>query len=389
MSYNGYFTPISDEITLTNENDTTLLGNVIRSHTRQKGIPEYEAGSIAIIGVPESRGNVLNEGCCHAADVVRQKLYNLRKGGFDIDICDIGNLIPGETLNDTYVALGHIMSDLIKSNVFPIIIGGSHDLTYGQYLAYTELDQTVNIVAVDSRFDLGMPETPMNSDNYLGKIVLHQPNILFNFSNIAFQSYFVGSQAIEFMDKLFFDTYRVGMVKSNIEECEPIIRNADILSFDIGAIRHADAPGNINASPNGLTGDEACQLVRYAGLSDKLTSIGFYETNVSLDINEVTSHLTAQMIWYFLDGYYHRKKDYPIRNRQSFLKYRVSMKGAEQEIVFYKSKKSEKWWMEVPCSDQFSRYNSHHIIPCSYKDYLTACEEELPERWWQAFQKLN
>jgi hypothetical protein len=223
----------------------------------------------------------------------------------------------------------------------------------------------------------------------VGKIVLHEPNFLFNYSNIGYQSYFVGTDQVELMEKLYFDAYRLGNVRKDMEEVEPIVRNADILSFDMTAIRQSDAPGNGNASPNGFYGEEACQIVRYAGMSDKLTTFGLYEVNPSLDIRSQTAHLAAQMLWYFLEGYYNRKRDVPLMGKNGFTKFRVSMKQSEQEIVFYKSDKSQRWWMEVPVPSGKVKYQRHHMVPCSYKDYETACRDEMPERWWQAFQKLS
>src|SRR6185295_17792470 len=111
---------------------------------------------------------------------------------------------------------------------------------------------------------------------------------------IGYQTYFVGNEQVELMNKLFFDAYRLGQVRKDMEEVEPIVRNADIVSFDITAVRNSDAPGNGKASPNGFYGEEACQIARYAGISDKLTSIGFYEINPDLDKNSQTSHLAAQ-----------------------------------------------------------------------------------------------
>ena len=108
-------------------------------------------------------------------------------------------------------------------------------------------------------------------------IILHQPNYLFNYTNIGYQTYFVDQDAVRLMKKMFFDTYRLGFVNRNIEEMEPMVRNADMLSFDISSIRQSDAPGCANATPNGFYGEQACQIMRFAGMSDKLTSLGIYE----------------------------------------------------------------------------------------------------------------
>ncbi|MCL4856608.1 MAG: formimidoylglutamase, partial [Flavobacteriales bacterium] len=235
--------------------------------------------SIAIIGVGEERGSSFNAGTSLAPNHVRKYLYRLNKLNGSAKIIDFGNLKVGSSLNDTYFALSSIIEELLKLNILPIIIGGSQDLTYANFLAYKNLEQTVNLVSIDSHFNLGEPDEEINSNNFLTKIILHQPNFLFNYSNIGYQTYFVDSTEIDLMGKLFFDVYRLGQVQKNIEDVEPIVRNADIISIDVSAIRQSESPGNANASPNGFYGEQACQISRYAGLSDKLTSIGFYEVN--------------------------------------------------------------------------------------------------------------
>jgi formiminoglutamase len=351
--------------------------------------PDLSQYKIAIIGVDDDRASYNNKGCGLAANEIRKYLYRLVRVSNDLKIVDLGNLKSGATLNDTYFALSSILEELIKNNVIPITIGGGQDLTYANFLAYKNLEQTVNLVSVDSKLNLGEPDEEINSNNFLTKIILHQPNFLFNYSNIGYQSYFVDKSEIDLMNKLYFDVYRLGQVQSSIEEVEPIVRNADMLSFDVSSIRQSEAPGNNNASPNGFYGEQACQIARYAGLSDKLTSIGFHEVNSEMDVNGQTSHLVAQMIWYVVDGVVNRKKDFPIGSRKTYTKYIVNIQEGENELVFYKSDKSERWWMDVPYpAHQKIKYERHLLVPCSYKDYQTACNNEMPDRWWQTFQKL-
>lgn len=365
------------------------IGFVVKKYLSENEFPDLEGCHIAIFGVEEERGCVGNRGCSEAPDHIREQFYELKQARYPYNVVDLGNLRIGESLEDTYAAVSLIVSELLRMGILPIVLGGSQDLTLAQYMAYQKLEETVNIVAVDAHFNLGKMDDPMTSDCYVGKIVMQEPNFLFNFSNIGFQNYYVGNDQVELMEKLYFDAYRLGNVRKDMEEVEPIVRNADILSFDMTAIRMSDAPGNGNASPNGFYGEEACQIVRYAGMSDKLTSFGIFETNPALDVRSQTCHLAAQMLWYFLEGYYNRKRDVPLKSKTGFLKYRVSMKQAEQEIVFYKSEKSERWWMEVPVPSSKTRYERHHLVPCSYRDYETACRDEMPERWWQAYQKLS
>lgn len=370
-------------------NQKTALGHIITKYTNAKNFPDLDGYHLAIVGVGEDRGAVRNDGACRAPDIIREKLYELKISSYPYKILDLGNLILGETLQDTYSAVSEILVELLKLKILPIILGGSQDITYAQYIAYQKMEETVNIVSVDASFDLGTSDQPINSFSFLGKIVLHEPNFLFNFSNIGYQTYFVGYEQIELMNRLFFDAYRLGQVRQDMEEVEPIVRNADIMSFDITAIRQSDAPGNGNATPNGFYGEEACRIVRYAGMSDKLSSFGIYEINPLFDNHDQTSNLAAQMIWYLIDGYYSRKKDVPLKSKSGFTRYRVPIKKDDQEIIFYKSNKSERWWMEVPNQANKIKFERHHLIPCSYKDYESALQEEIPERWWQAFQKIS
>jgi arginase family enzyme len=367
------------------------MGDVIDAFTEENGFPDLENAHIALIGVNESRGAVNNKGCAKAPDSVRKYLYALYRQSPKIKIADLGNINPGAEIEDTYFALKTIVSELMQKNIIPVIIGGSQDLTYANYLAYENMGQIINITAIDSHFNLGNAEEVFNARSYLSKIILHQPNYLFNFTNLGYQTYFVDHQAVNLMNNLFFDVYRLGHVRANMQEAEPMVRNADMISFDISAIRQSDAPGNGNASPNGFYGEEACQITRYAGLSDKLTSIGFYELNPDKDYNGQTAHLVAQMIWYFIEGYYNRKGDFPHKQKEEYLKYTVAIElDGEHQIVFYKSKRSGRWWMQVPLENPMSqsKYERHFMVPCSISDYQMATKGEIPDRWWQVYQKL-
>jgi len=360
-------------------------------NTPETGFPDLEKVKLAFIGVPEQRGNVNNDGCSLGPDKIRTQLYQLFPGKWNMKFADLGNIKKGHSLNDTYFAVSAVCSGLMKEGILPIIIGGSQDITYAAYKAYESIGQIINIVSVDSRFDLGEDESEISSRSYLSKILLHQPNYLFNYTNIGYQSYYVDNEAVNLMDKLFFDTYRLGRVRADMEEAEPIVRNADLLTVDISAVRRSDAPGNNNAGPNGFYGEEICQILRYAGLSDKLSSIGIYEYNPQHDQNNQTAILIAQMIWYFMEGVEQRKNDFPYREKEKseYIKYLVPIPNHSDEMIFYKSKKSDRWWMEVQCAANVkARYERHYMVPCSYKDYQDAIASDIPERWWMVYKKL-
>lgn len=394
MSLSDFFSPVNlEKITPQKGFYNSHLGKKISVH--EIDFPDLISGDydIALIGVCDDRGSLNNRGCALGPDYVREKLYSLNEGSFKSKIVDLGNIIPGHKLSDTYIALKTVVTELIKIDVLPIILGGSQDLTYAQYMGYEDLEQKVDLLVVDSHFDMDEIEEEesiaTNSISYLNKIFLHQPNYLFNFSNVGYQTYYVNQDSLRVMDKLFFDVQRLGEISGATHLAEPTIRNANMLSFDISSIRSSDAMANINASPNGFYGEEACQLCRYAGYSDKLSSIGFYEFNPAYDQNGQTAMLLAQMIWCFMDGFYNRKKDIPMNPKSEYILYKTSLQENAHELIFIKSKKTDRWWMQVPYPSSGSKNERFHFVPCLYEDYQLAVSGDMPDLWWRTYQKLN
>jgi formiminoglutamase len=351
-------------------------------------MPSYNGAHMAIIGVKESRGNNTGQQSSQGPDEVRKKLYKLKKGRGTYRIVDLGNLNPGIDLHETNVRLSEVCRMLLESNVLPIVIGGTHDLDYGQYCGYETMDKLVSLLNIDAFLDLDDKKESAPNQKHINKILLHEPNFLFSYTHLAYQSYLIDPSNVAVLEKLYFEAFRIGQMRTSMQEMEPVIRNADMLSFDITAIRSSDAPGNINAQPFGLTGEEACQICWYAGQNEKLSSIGFYEYNPELDdAHKKTAAVVATMVWYFIEGYYHRKKDQNFRSND-FMKYVVALHAEPETISFYKSKFSEKWWMEVPYPTGREKYARNSIVPCSYADYQQATKGDVPERYISTLAKL-
>jgi len=353
--------------------------------------PEAIKIEVAILGIPEDRGSRDNKGCATGANAVRDELYRLQDH-FAFGISDLGNLKRGNTLDDTYKALEMVLIDLEAEKIFPIVIGGSQDLCYSQFTALGRSNNKIDLLAIDSCFDLDdRQETGRSggaSSTWLTAVLSHEPDILFNYSNIGYQTYFASEPVLRLMDKLSFDIYRLGELASNIHDTEPVIRSAHMISFDINAIRFSDAPARGRQNPHGFYGEEACQLMRFAGLNSQLSSLGLYEYNPTLDVRNQTAQLLAQMIWYFLDGFAYRKQENPLTHSSHFVKYRTMVNKQSTEILFYKSRKSKRWWMQVPYPENIKRNDHVHLVPCLYEDFQAASQGEMPDRWWRTYQKL-
>jgi arginase family enzyme len=249
-----------------------------------------------------------------------------------------------------------------------IILGGSHDITLAQYDAYKDQGQIIEATCIDALINL-RGDSAIRSENFLLDMLTAEPNVIKHYNHIAFQSYLVHPRMLETMDKLRFDCYRVGVVKDNMEEMEPVMRNTHLLSLDISAIRSSDAPAN-SLSPNGLSGEEACMLTRYAGMSNHLSTCGIYGYNPDLDTNDLTAKQIAQMIWYFIDGKSRSKQESLFEEKNNFNEFHTVV--AETDTIFLQSKKTSRWWMQLP---------DKKYIACSHNDYLRASHNEIPERW--------
>jgi formiminoglutamase len=388
MDLSIYFTPSERFGSGTHAWGANTLGDNTTFHTT-KGFPSLEGAQVVLFGLPDDPGHSVPRACVKAPDAIRAELYELFMPAGNLVLVDIGDLRPGATEADTRHAVVETLAELIRMNIMPIILGGGQGHTFTQYLAYEKLERTANLVCIDARFDLGEAGQELSDDSYLSHIVLRQPNYLFNYSNLGYQTYLVDQPGIELMDKLFFDAHRLGELRGAMAEAEPVLRNGDTLSVDLSAVRRSDAPGTSRPGPNGFHGEEICQLMRYAGISEKITSLGIYEMDPTRDQDGITAQLAAQMVWCFLDGYRSRTNDLPWLDRKRFTRFRIPIRGHEQELVFYKSNVSDRWWMDIPYkAEQEARFERHHLVPCSYEDYRMACREEVPDLWWRTFQKL-
>ena len=370
----------SDFVQEINQLSSQHFGSKVVFHTDQ-AFPDLDKIKIAIIGVLENRGaaNAIDE-----VDLskIRSELSTLFPGNWDASIADLGDIHSGNTPEDTYFALKKLVAFLIKKKIIPIIIGGSQDLVYPLYRAYDELEQMVNLVSIDSKFDFGKEKDPLSSESYLTKIIIDEPNNLFNYCNIGYQTYYNSQEEIDLIEKLFFDAYRLGEISNNIALAEPVFRDADLVSLDLNVIKSSDSGNFTTFTPNGFNGKEICALSRYAGISDKVSMFSIFNHQNS----KQESVLIAQIIWYFIEGFHCRSNEYPFGNRDNYIKYIVPIE--DDELLFYKSSKTERWWIDVPFflnNDNKSKRNA--LLPCSYDEYLSACNQEMPERWWKAQRK--
>ncbi|MDB5229964.1 MAG: formimidoylglutamase [Chitinophagaceae bacterium] len=340
----------------------------------ENDFPDLQDIDMVLVGCSENSGAGPALADEDAPDRIRKQFYALYHWHKNVRVADLGNIKKGASLNDRLAALRAVVKDLVQAGKKVIILGGTHDLALQQYKAYAELERVIEVVNIDSKIDLCW-DSPLAADRFLMEMLTGQPNFVKHYNHIGFQSYLVHPDMLETIDKLRFDCFRLGTVREKMEEMEPVIRNTHLFSFDITAIQHANAPAN-HLTPNGFTGEEACMLMQYAGMSRNTSSIGIYGYLPSLDTHDLTAKQISQMLWYVMDGMYKGREEAGLHETEYFNEFKLAF--SEMQATFLQSKKTGRWWMQMP---------DGKYIACSPNDYTIACANDIPERWMRAMER--
>lgn len=383
LDLNDYFDPVSIEKPLWSHlTEPSSFSHNLVINTESREIADLDKIRLAIVGVPDDRRSP-NKGCAAAPDEIRSELYQLSRLPAKMKIADLGNLKKGVSFDDSLAALSDVVEYLINNNTFPLIIGGSSTLIPA---IVQKIPGKLNYASVDSRVDWVNERKEKDSFNYLSDIIIGNDN-LDNVMIVGYQSYLNDPQVLNRFRKLNYDLVRIGEVREDIHEIEPSFRDSGLITFDISSVRQADAPGTFAPSPNGFYGEEICLLARYAGLSDSLKAVGFFEVNPLLDSRRQTTAMAAQMIWFFLEGFSQKQNEASVLEKENsgrFVNYHVSIEDSNEDLIFVKSTVTNRWWIEYT-----SKKGEKHFIACSYNDYLQAGENEIPGRYMKAIKRIN
>ena len=371
-----YFDPVGPLAVHTDDRILTPVSGNTGIHRKKGKKPNIGAAKIVLAGI----GNPA------LADEIRSYLYGLSGVLPAGDLVDLGNFREGKTGADTRIGIMDVITELGKAHKIVVLIGrDTHDvLTCGK--AYTRLETPYNLAVIDSVIDI-MPEAEAHRSHYLNELVKEPDGCLYDFVHMGYQSYLNETDCFDRMGELYFEYHRLGALREDMRESEPVFRNSDLVFLSMNAIRQTEAPGVTFPSANGFTAEESCQLARFAGLSDKLTLFGLAGFQPERDKSGQTSALAAQIIWHFLQGVLQRKADYPFGDIKLYQKYLINLPNTGYNLTFYKSPASGRWWVEVPYPD--TKYARSLYLACSPRDYQVASDGEVPDRWWNHYRRLS
>ena len=372
---NELIVPASDlEVVKQFEGSPDQLGHYLKSQVWDTNSPP----KVVILGIPDGRGSDCHE-VAQAPDAIRHHLNSLTTFAREIKIFDLGNVKRGNEVEDTYAAVKIVAEELSSLRIHLLILGGSQEMTVPLISGFSE--QELNLVIVDDRIDNCVSEKSPPDEFFINNL---PPGT--SVSIIAGQTYFIGQQDHDIMAEGYSgEIITLGEIRADLKEMEPLLRKSDLVSFDFGSLKLSDAPGQYRISPNGLTGEEACQIAWYSGISTSPVWFGLFGYSPSFDSTTSGAMMAAQIGWYFINGLSKRMDEEPVGEATDFEHYCIPVEGLEDPISFLQHPISRRWWMEVPTED-CTMFPVR--IPCSKKDYKKACENEISEKWWKYFNKI-
>ena len=340
----------------------------------------FEESSVVLIGIEDADFPL-------EANQIRKQLYQLYRIDQTIQIYDLGNFSLLAKEDFSFMQLADCISELLERNQLPVLFGGSQKTMYSLHQAFIKNKTYVNAGMVAKSF--GFQETEdqlVNDANYLLNICQQQNSYLFNFIQMAYQTYLINPRAIQIQSELNFEGMRLGTIRDDIKETEPLLRDLDLLGVSMNALKFSETGNQLNCEPNGLYAEELAQLLRYAGMSDKMKAIGFFDYRYRNN-DAIGAKLFAQTIWCFLEAFTQRKREWPDKDDRKYMRYTVHNDSMDLDLVFLKSELSGRWWVQMP-KDK-ATLKRQFYIPCSYNDYQVALDGDIPERWLKGFQKLG
>ena len=364
--FSEYFSPVKFEIIdYVNKLDNNQLGSKLKINGRDN-LNSFESLDIVIFSVNEYRFNSGIQKSFNANKDFRKKLYSLYYGNWDLNIYDFGDLENGNLVSDTQFALSKILDFFSKNKILVITIGGSQNLLFDIYSSLKETLQKINLVSVDNKIDFSN-----NNESFLHKIIMDENNKLANFSNIGYQKHLTSVPENKLLDKMYFESINLGKIKSNVAEAEPVLRDSDIVSFNINSVKAGEL-NNAHQYPNGLSSYELCSLSRFSGLSSRVNIVSYFE---NWDLSIMNS-LLAESAWYVIDGYATRINENPLNDTNDFIYYHIELDN--YKFKFYRSKLSDRWWVEF-LNDEIISIEKD-IISCTFDDYNNCKNSVIPER---------
>jgi len=263
-------------------------------------------GYVCDEGVRRNRGRI---GAGQGPKMIRERLAKLPIHFDTKKVADIGDVsCIDEDMESCQLALSTTISHLLSKQIFPIAVGGGHDMAYGHFMGiYDTVKNTdkkkIGIINFDAHFDLRPIEGKPNSGTPFNQILSESEDVEYFAIGIQRQS-----NTKELFDIAKSDTISYAInydCESSTEEMTalknrliPFLENNDHLyiTIDMDGFSSAYAPGVSAPSPLGFTPYFVFKMLHFLFDSNKVISCDIAELNPTLDRDDITANLAAKLV---------------------------------------------------------------------------------------------
>lgn len=275
------------------------------------GISEENKKQVALVGYACDEGVIRNSGRSGARfgpQTVRNILAKFPVHFENVDILDVGDIVcENQELEEAQTCFSHVIHQLMANNVFPIAIGGGHDMAYGHFCGLRnylgEYDgKKICVINLDAHFDIRPIEKQVNSGTPFNQILQESEGVT-DYVVMGVQQQANTKELFDIADKYnvrYFLNYEceVSNIQTIKNVLQPIIDRNDyvFLSIDMDSFSSAYAPGVSAPSPLGFTPYFALNILTYLLQTGKVISCEIAELNPEVDKDNTTARLAACLI---------------------------------------------------------------------------------------------
>ncbi len=258
---------------------------------------------IALLGLPDDTGVRMNNGRTGAAGgpkAFRAALARYGAAGSAAGplprVFDAGDIMPTGSLDKTHERVTETTAALLDRGLFPVAIGGGHDLTFPFVRAIAAKWPKPVGIYFDAHLDVretagsGMPFRRLVEDCGVGALHLHGFRPLVN-----------SHEHLEW--------YRTHGGRTHLDGGKVALPKAKNLfvSFDLDVLDAAHAPGVSAPNPAGWSVVQAESWVHACGADPRVRCFDLMELNPAQDPDGRTARVAAHLFLTFLQGFALRK----------------------------------------------------------------------------------
>ena len=306
-------------------------GNIIEPIDLNEAV-ELDADQMGfvLIGFKCDKGVYINHGRAGALEgpeAIRNRLKRLPWHlGSRVRIFDAGDIEGvNRSLSDLQESLSVAVERIVSLGLFPIVLGGGHETTFGHYMGHlktlpTPLE-TIGALNIDAHFDLReYDKTGPNSGTGFRQLydLNQEKGLPFYYLVLGIQEHANQMHLFDYVakhDTMRFLTgreiytrglpYVYQQVDRFIEKVDHVYLTIDMDCFSMGV-----APGVSAIQPIGLDPQGVVAILQYIASKNKLLGFDIVEVSPAYDVDYHTSTLAATLIFYLTQVIYQTKQKY-------------------------------------------------------------------------------